>query len=92
MGDDENVYYRAKSFVVSRTLIINLLAGVVALLAEPTYVAVLPKQVLPIIAIVLPPLNMILRFYSTRPVAMFDSDGSVLKPKESRPVAVQKLD
>jgi hypothetical protein len=84
MAEDKIVHYRAKSMVISRTMIVNAIAFIVALLAEPTYVAVLPPVLLPVIAIVLPPLNLYLRTIAVRPVAF-------IKPGDTKPVPVEKL-
>jgi hypothetical protein len=81
---EDKVFYRAKSIFVSHTAIVNTIAFVVALLSEPTYIAVLPKILLPIIAILLPPANLYLRTRTVRPVAMIGIT-------ETKPVPVEKL-
>lgn len=81
---EETVHYRAKSILVSKTAIINTLAFIAAILAEPTYIAVLPKVVLPVIAILLPPINFFLRTQTERPVAF-------IGPNETKVVTVDKL-
>jgi hypothetical protein len=81
---EDFVRYHAQSIVISRTAIINTLAGIAALLAEPTYIAVLPKEILPWIAILLPPINVWLRTQTKRPTA-------AIWPGETKVVQVEKL-
>lgn len=81
----ETVNYRATSAYVSKTIIVNVLLGVVAILALPEVVGILPVTVLPIIAAVTPIVNVILRMMTVRPVSF------MLKPGDTKAVPVKKL-
>lgn len=81
---EETVNYRAKSVVVSKTMIVNVLAIAATVLGSDQLKAMLGPEALPIVATVLGFVNMVLRFYTVRPVA-------IIGPNESKAVPVEKL-
>lgn len=82
---EDVVRYTAKSFAVSKTLIFNVVALVLAVLGMTELQDLLtPSQVALITGTVIPIGNMILRVYSVRPLAF-------VKPGQTKVVQVEKL-
>lgn len=81
----ERVHYRAKSIFESRSMWLNVISVIAAALAVPGYIETLPKEALPIIAILNPILNAVLRQYTVRPVAF-------IRPGKTKSVSVRKID
>lgn len=80
----ETVHYRAKSLFASKTLIFNVLSAVVTVLASDELKDVLGPQALTYVTTAITIINIVLRVYSVRPVAM-------VRPGRTKSVPVQKL-
>lgn len=81
---ETTVTYRADSVFTSKTMIANVVALAVAVLGLPQLSAVLGDNTNTVTMGVMAILNIILRWYTVRPVA-------VVKPGDSKPVTVEKL-
>lgn len=81
----ETVNYRAKSIFSSRTVIFNALTAAAALTMMPQFSSLLGVNAPEVLAILVPFINIGLRYFTTRPVA-------VIAPGSSVPVPVKKLE
>lgn len=81
---EDTVNYRAKSIVVSKTMIFNVLAIAAAVLASGEFRELLGPNAMVYVVQATAIVNMILRVYSVRHVAF-------VAPGQTKAVPVQKL-
>jgi hypothetical protein len=81
---DATVTYRAKSLFVSKTFLFNAAAFLVAALSLTEVVDIIPQGLMKYAMALVAVINVGLRLYSVRPVAM-------IAPNDTKPVAVEKL-
>jgi hypothetical protein len=81
---EPTVTYRAKSIFISRTFLFNAAAFVVAALSLTEVVQIIPASWMKYAMALVAMINVGLRLYSVRPVAM-------VAPGETKTVQVEKL-